>query len=246
MDHFLDRYEFGSPIGAGAYGRVFSARRKLDDMPVAIKRVQFRSRSDWVGGFPFEIYVLRELFDVPGVVKMLDHFVGDHHYYVVMEHASPDLYDVMTVYKYLGEDLCKRLFRDVLRTVIACKDRGFVHNDIKLENVAMDPADRKLKLLDFGLAEFYKPGYTSTFRGTVEFAPPEWTEFKVHEAESSAVWTLGVLLYEISQGPFPADSSRPSFDVPISAEMRDFLESCLRRHNRPKLTDLLEHGWLKD
>ena len=39
-----------------------------------------------------------------------------------------------------------------------CHSKGIMHRDVKPQNIMIDHQNRKLKLIDWGLAEFYFPG----------------------------------------------------------------------------------------
>ena len=47
---------------------------------------------------------------------------------------------------------------EILKALDFCHSKGIMHRDVKPHNIMIDHANRKLRLIDWGLAEFYHPG----------------------------------------------------------------------------------------
>ena len=100
-------------------------------------------------------------------------------------------------------------------------ERGVVHRDLKSNNVIVTP-DRRVKVLDFGLAKRTVDSdmtaaitqmhasltQAGTAVGTLPYMSPEQLRGE-HVQVSSDLWALGVMLYEMATGKRPFKGHTP-------------------------------------
>lgn len=210
QEEFDALYRVDKFLGAGTFGTVFSGQRVADQCLVAIKNLQqprwpYHPREQEL---PKEVLFLRQLSHVPGVIGLVDCFQlrGAAGFRIVMETVSgggSDLFDFITQQGTLQEDLARHFFSQLVTTVQHIHRAGVAHLDIKSDNVLVDLSTRAVKLIDFGsAAKFQKSGYRH-FPGPLVHAPPEWLKHHRYTAEGLAVWSLGLLLYEMLLGVLP-------------------------------------------
>ncbi|GFH31288.1 uncharacterized protein HaLaN_30301, partial [Haematococcus lacustris] len=97
-----------------------------------------------------------------------------------------------------------------------CQELGVMHRDLKPENFLLTSKgpEGELKLTDFGLGVFFKPG--ERFRdlvGSPYYVAPEVLRKNYsHEAD---MWSLGVILYILLSGlpPFWGDTEEQIFKM---------------------------------
>jgi calcium-dependent protein kinase len=139
-----------------------------------------------------------------------------------------------------------------------------VHRDLKLENFLFedDSPDSQLKLIDFGLSQYFKPKeMMHNSVGTPYYVAPEVLEGR-YDAKCD-IWSIGVITYMLLSGSPPfygnndADTlyavklGRWSFDEQVSKNVsenaKDFVTKCLtRRPNaRPSAQEAMKHKWFK-
>ncbi len=101
---------------------------------------------------PLEVALMRQVSDVPGVIRLIDYFEMPDCFFLVMERIDncKDLFDYISDSVRLDERTARCFFQQTLETVRRCHERGVLHRDIKDENILVDTKTLRLKLIDFG------------------------------------------------------------------------------------------------
>lgn len=144
------------------------------------------------------------------IVKLIDLFETEKHYYVVMEYMKgKDLFDFLQARDFnLSELMVKRIILQLILGVRYLHSFGIVHRDLKLENVMMsDGSDTAVpKIVDFGLSKIIGPNEKASEPfGTVGYVAPEVLKQKPYSF-SCDVWSIGCIFYVLVSGSLPFDS----------------------------------------
>jgi len=250
-------YEVKNLLGKGGNGEVYSGVRRSDGKEVAIKRIKKRKNEKRnEKKLLSEIFILQQLQDVPGVVSLTDYHQSDGSHYIVMEKfPCKDMFDFISDHPFgVAESVTRDLFKQIVETIQHCKKKGYVHGDIKDENILINTETTEVKIIDFGSSEKWTEEVLTRFGGTREYAPPEWFTIRRVTAESLTVWSLGILLYSLLCGdsPFQTDlhirQEGLHFPPTISQAAACLIRRCLDKNpaKRISLSDLSRHSWLLD
>jgi hypothetical protein len=204
------RYRLEARLGEGGMGVVYRARHVLIDRVVALKLI----RPDLRGETHLRAWMLREA----RAANRVDHaHIIDIH--DIGETEEGELYLVMEylVGTPLSGEIAKGPFAlarsvDVLEQMAAAlgraHDLGVVHRDLKSDNILLtNRGGRKdfVKILDFGLAHLARDPRLApkgAVFGTPEYMSPEQARGEEATPQSD-LYSLGVLLYEMSTGQLP-------------------------------------------
>lgn len=104
----------------------------------------------------------------------------------------------------LDEYSARALFHQAVIAVSHCHRHGYVHHDIKLENLLLLEDCTSLRLVDFGLSRALQPPaqLTDHFGGSPLFMAPEIMRLLPHDHRVD-IWALGVCLYAMVTDSFP-------------------------------------------
>ncbi len=210
-DTFGD-YQVLGPIGSGGMGRVFRVRNTISGRIEAMKVLRSDSSPDLQLSerFSREIQLLAGL-NHPNIASLYTALRIQDQIVMIMEYV-----DGIT----LAQKLRDRPIRlaeglDIVSQVLLALDcahsRGVIHRDIKPDNILLGPGGI-VKLTDFGIARAAAdPRYTraGTLVGTLHYMSPEQIQGQTESLDGrSDLYSLGILLYEISTGrrPFEGDS----------------------------------------
>jgi serine/threonine protein kinase len=120
----------------------------------------------------------------------------------------------------LPENLAKDIFSKLVEAVYDVRQCHIFHNDIKDENILVDPS-YNIKLIDFGASAFL----TSPKRqycGTLIFASPEmFLPGKNRDPSIQEIWSLGCVLYLMLTGKHYAQNIET---VAFNPDLQAFLK----------------------
>ena len=113
---------------------------------------------------------------------------------LIMEHVETGDYDFRTLYKSFTDFDIRFYMFEILKALDFCHSRGIMHRDVKPHNIMIDHANRKLRLIDWGLAEFYHPGQEYNVRVASRYfkGPELLIDLQVYDY-SLDVWSLGCM-----------------------------------------------------
>ncbi|KAG1433783.1 hypothetical protein G6F57_021923 [Rhizopus arrhizus] len=84
---------------------------------------------------------------------------------------------------------------ELLKAIDYCHSMGIMHRDVKPHNVMIDHEKRQLRLIDWGLADFYHPGEKYNVRVASRcFKGPELLVDFYYYDYSLDLWSFGCML----------------------------------------------------
>ncbi len=208
------RYRVEQRLARGGMATVYEATDLRLDRTVALKIMHASLADDaaFVSRFVREAKSAARLSD-PHVVAVYDQGEDDGIVYLVMEYVpGRTVRDVLRERGRLTAGQALTILDPVLQALDAAHRAGFVHRDVKPENVLLTD-DGRVKVADFGLARAISAA-TSTAAtqglliGTVAYLSPEQVERGIADARSD-VYGAGILLYEMVTGAVPFAGETP-------------------------------------
>jgi len=185
-----EHYEIVRKVGRGKYSEVFEGVNIIHDEKCIIKVLKPVKKRK----IKREIKILQNLANGPNIIALLD----------VVRDPSSKIPSLITEYihnvdfkllypRFTDFDVRYYIF-ELLKALDFCHSKGIMHRDVKPHNVMIDHERRELRLIDWGLAEFYHPKTEYNVRVASRYfkGPELLVDFQEYDY-SLDMWSLGCM-----------------------------------------------------
>ena len=263
-------YDTLKVLGEGAFGKVEKVRHKISKQIRAMKIIhkdQIQLGSEEEQALIKEINIVKTL-DHPNIMKVFEYYNNDNCLFIISELLSGgELFDKIKENKFLKEEVCAYLMKQIFSAVDFCHEKKIIHRDLKPENVLIESEEeaRKefftVKLIDFGTSDKMKKGQKLDLQvGTPYYTAPEVLNNNYNE--KCDLWSCGVMMYLMLCGkqPFNGDNDDEIYEKirlckidfndeewdNISNDAKDLIKKLLIKdtNKRYSAKKALSHPWI--
>mmetsp|Transcript_125553 Transcript_125553/g.390871 ORF Transcript_125553/g.390871 Transcript_125553/m.390871 type:complete len:501 (-) Transcript_125553:105-1607(-) len=207
-----EKYQRIKVLGKGSFGKAYLVKNTEADELCVVKQMETSMMDPKERNEAVKEAMLLKRMDHKNIVRFQEVFMTRKgRLCIVMDYADGG--DVhMEIKRREGKLIPEsRILEWFVQTCFALKhvhDRKVLHRDLKTQNIFL-MATGQIKLGDFGIARVLDAtkDYAKTMVGTPYYLSPEIIEDRPYNFKSD-VWSLGVVLYEMTtlKHPFDADS----------------------------------------
>ena len=111
---------------------------------------------------------------------------------LIMEYVDTKAKDFKEIYREFTDFDVKYYMYEIFKALDFCHSKGIIHRDVKPHNIMIDHERRIIRLIDWGLAEYYHKGQNYNVRvASRYFKGPELLLNYVYYDYSLDIWSLG-------------------------------------------------------
>src|SRR5262245_7125127 len=235
---FSNRYLIERELAQGGMAEVYLAHDQLLDRRVALKALfpEYAREPSFVERFRREAQAAANLND-QNIVAIYDWGNESGTYFIVMEYVEgQSLRDLIRAEGPVDPTRSADIGAEIAGALASAHRNGVVHRDVKPGNVVITQSGT-VKVTDFGIARAGTSDaltQTGSVMGTATYFSPEQAQGLPVDGRSD-VYSLGVVLYEMTTGvvPFTGDS-------PVAVAYKHVREDPIKpmERNAPSPADL--------
>ena len=207
-----NRYEILEKIGTGGMATVYKAKCKVLNRKVAIKilKDEFANDAEFIKRFQIEAQSAASLSH-QNIVSIFDVGKEESMHYIVMELIEgKTLKEIITENGKIPWRDAVKIAAQIASGLSQAHKNHIVHRDIKPHNILITK-DGIAKVTDFGIAKAVSNSTINAFGstiGSVHYFSPEHARGGYTD-EKSDIYSLGVVLYEMTTGKLPFNAETP-------------------------------------
>ena len=205
-----DGFEVKTLLGQGGFGLVFTAfdKRLKRDLAVKVLRTELAKASSFLDRFEREAMTAAQLRH-PNIVPIYSTGEKDGLAYIVMPLIQGET--LQTLLERDGPlpmaETC-RILVDAAGALAAAHTVGLIHRDIKPDNIMLEGPERRVLLMDFGIAKMLSNTDasltgTGVLIGTPLYMSPEQASGDRDVDQRSDIYSLGIVAYHMLTGKPP-------------------------------------------
>jgi serine/threonine-protein kinase PpkA len=192
-------YKILKKIGDGGMSSVYLSIQLSVGREVALKVLspELRNEKNFIEKFFREANIVGTLSH-PNIVSIYDVGTHDGHYYIAMDYLPGDACSDRIKAGEIDLHTGLRIIRDIAAALDYAHERGFVHCDVKPDNILFRH-DGSAVLTDFGIAiaaNVASRGSIAGVAGTPHYMSPEQTQGSGIDGRAD-LYSLGVVFYEM-------------------------------------------------
>ena len=238
--------DYSKRLGEGGFGVVYQGQWQR--VTVAAKKLKATNLSPQALASFQEEGQRHGLLRHPNIVMLFGVCVEPGHYSMVMEFMSGgSLYGFLHSSQDIPWSLRKSIAENISSGLYYLHDHQIIHRDLKSLNVLLD--DRgQAKLADFGLAALKSETQSTTTTaakptGTVRWMAPELFKRGGKCTESSDIYALGWVLWEIAARKIPFEDEQQANDAVIMDWIKEGERDSIPADTPPQYAALLSRCW---
>ncbi|RZB89840.1 Pkinase and/or APH domain containing protein [Asbolus verrucosus] len=175
----IENYSLIRKIGQGKYSLVFEGVHDVKNDSVVVKLLKPIKKPK----IKREIKILEHLKNSPNIINLYATVtIPNTGLHALIFESTSNNEDFKEVYLKLSDLDIRFYIYEILKGLDYCHSKGIMHRDVKPHNI-IDRKNRKIRLIDFGLAEFYRPGERYNVRVASRHYKKPWQRFVNTENE---------------------------------------------------------------
>lgn len=246
----MENYEVIQKIGRGKYSEVYDGVNTLNNQKCVIKILKPIKEEK----MQREVKILQTLYGGTNIIKLYDMAKDEVSEITALVFERVNHVDHRILYKKFTDFDIRYYMYETLLGLDYCHSLGIMHRDIKPHNIMIDHEQRQLRIIDWGLAEYYIPDKEYNVRvASRYYKGPELLVDDVTYNYSLDIWSLGCTMANMMFQKDPMFKGADNDDQLIKIaeimgvdDLRDYLNTYklqVSRYHAKRLSNWEKKPW---